>query len=92
MILSDKANDLREQTLKAMADLREAVRKLEELYTEHEELNDIQPVGTSDVFAASLDEWYSSLLDNRHKWEAVPAEKWEKAIEREKAIGNYSDE
>jgi len=86
MILSDKAKELREQTLKAMADLSEAVRKLEELYTQHEELNNVQPVGTSNVFAASLDEWYFSLLDNEDEWEAVPAEKWEKAV------GDDSDE
>lgn len=52
---------LKKQYLAKVAALQEAVEGLSTLYTEHPELNDLQPDGFSECIPMSLDEWAANL-------------------------------
>jgi hypothetical protein len=58
---------------RVMLELKVVVGKLNQLYEDNPELNDIQPPSMSGVLASSIDEWHYNLIDCCKDWEVIAA-------------------
>lgn len=64
--------ELKQTIVAEVSNLHEAVKRLNNLYEEHPELNDHQPASFGDVICGSLDDWSFAIAANIDDWKNLP--------------------